>query len=552
MNIDNHLTETYKYTITEDPSFMTEPWGITPQVKKLLQDYYPKIEKGSPAIIKKLQELCSKYPDVPHFKNYLSTAYKVAGKSHKAHEVTKQLSEEHPEYLLGRSNLAIDYIEDDRPEKVPELLGEYLDLKELYPEREKFYPDELLAFHAAAVQYYLAMDDKRQAANHLGVMEELDYDHPRTERAQNAFMLYELEMAGKKFMNHKEVLRTVEDSGYDQAVQTDEKPSFNHPEINTLYQNSLRIDHEILKNLLSLPGESLIEDLETVLQDSIQRFEYFLDKADEEDGWNPEKHEFVKHALFLLAELEAVEALPMVLNLLRQGQELLDFWLSDFLTEDYWEIIYHFGQHKLPKLMTFMKEPANDVFARHTVPAAMEQIALHHPERRGEIIKWYRETFAFFLKNQGKDRIIDAELIGFMVSDCIDIEAVELTDIIELLFKCNLVDRSITGSLVSVKEDLPKRRRYSSKRKIFDDIYERYDDALQNWYYYYKDDEKQQYYQNDELQLPKIPEDDTPLDDEMEYKDDFSQTVVRKEKKVGRNDPCPCGSGRKYKKCCMR
>ena len=26
--------------------------------------------------------------------------------------------------------------------------------------------------------------------------------------------------------------------------------------------------------------------------------------------------------------------------------------------------------------------------------------------------------------------------------------------------------------------------------------------------------------------------------------------VVKKEKKVGRNDPCPCGSGKKYKKCC--
>jgi hypothetical protein len=27
------------------------------------------------------------------------------------------------------------------------------------------------------------------------------------------------------------------------------------------------------------------------------------------------------------------------------------------------------------------------------------------------------------------------------------------------------------------------------------------------------------------------------------------QTVRREGKKVGRNDPCPCGSGRKYKKC---
>ena len=31
-----------------------------------------------------------------------------------------------------------------------------------------------------------------------------------------------------------------------------------------------------------------------------------------------------------------------------------------------------------------------------------------------------------------------------------------------------------------------------------------------------------------------------------------SRTVVRGEPKVGRNDPCPCGSGLKYKKCCGR
>jgi len=28
------------------------------------------------------------------------------------------------------------------------------------------------------------------------------------------------------------------------------------------------------------------------------------------------------------------------------------------------------------------------------------------------------------------------------------------------------------------------------------------------------------------------------------------KTIVREAEKVGRNDPCPCGSGKKYKKCC--
>ncbi|MBR0147878.1 MAG: SEC-C domain-containing protein [Lachnospiraceae bacterium] len=35
------------------------------------------------------------------------------------------------------------------------------------------------------------------------------------------------------------------------------------------------------------------------------------------------------------------------------------------------------------------------------------------------------------------------------------------------------------------------------------------------------------------------------------YKEQKSSTTyVREGKKVGRNDPCPCGSGKKYKKCC--
>ena len=34
------------------------------------------------------------------------------------------------------------------------------------------------------------------------------------------------------------------------------------------------------------------------------------------------------------------------------------------------------------------------------------------------------------------------------------------------------------------------------------------------------------------------------------YKEQKESTTIRKEKKIGRNDPCPCGSGKKYKKCC--
>lgn len=61
------------------------------------------------------------------------------------------------------------------------------------------------------------------------------------------------------------------------------------------------------------------------------------------------------------------------------------------------------------------------------------------------------------------------------------------------------------------------------------------------------------------VDLDAVPEDkkDIPLGDDdnpvpligLELVSDRSQRQI--EHKVGRNDPCPCGSGKKYKKCCM-
>lgn len=42
--------------------------------------------------------------------------------------------------------------------------------------------------------------------------------------------------------------------------------------------------------------------------------------------------------------------------------------------------------------------------------------------------------------------------------------------------------------------------------------------------------------------------DDTLEDEEID--DYYPETYVRPEPKVGRNEPCPCGSGKKYKRCC--
>lgn len=50
------------------------------------------------------------------------------------------------------------------------------------------------------------------------------------------------------------------------------------------------------------------------------------------------------------------------------------------------------------------------------------------------------------------------------------------------------------------------------------------------------------------MQKPLEDADYRGYDDLFEDK----KTYVRPGKKIGRNDPCPCGSGKKYKNCCGR
>ena len=55
--------------------------------------------------------------------------------------------------------------------------------------------------------------------------------------------------------------------------------------------------------------------------------------------------------------------------------------------------------------------------------------------------------------------------------------------------------------------------------------------------------------------LYELPQWDSILSEERRkelYKEQKSSTTVVKGEKIGRNDPCPCGSGKKYKKCCGR
>ncbi|MBL7914646.1 MAG: SEC-C domain-containing protein [Bacteroidia bacterium] len=97
----------------------------------------------------------------------------------------------------------------------------------------------------------------------------------------------------------------------------------------------------------------------------------------------------------------------------------------------------------------------------------------------------------------------------------------------------------------------------------FPDIYSKYNQYLLEWEFYSseRDLEEIELIRNPDLNEMDEDEDDLYDEDdeddiydewsEADSKNDFAPHTIFGTKEPGRNEPCPCGSGKKYKKCCM-
>lgn len=127
-----------------------------------------------------------------------------------------------------------------------------------------------------------------------------------------------------------------------------------------------------------------------------------------------------------------------------------------------------------------------------------------------------------------------------MVSICTQIHATELREEIEAGFKANAFDEfHVDLSFVEEQFSMSKEVVLGNFQK--NEYYQYIEDPSKNmekWPCFQELDESEDY----------------ELDDYDDYDDSFTtyqEPYIRVEPKIGRNDPCKCGSGKKYKKCCL-
>lgn len=230
-------------------------------------------------------------------------------------------------------------------------------------------------------------------------------------------------------------------------------------------------------------------------------------------------------AFFLLGEWREARAYRPLTALLRHDSEFLDVLLGDALADGTARVIVGVFDGDLMPILGIIEDEAADMFVRSQMIDALVLIARDCPHLASEVkafMEWFDdagfdkpdvlwENWAFAVAELGLAHLDP------LVRQAFEDERIppELSTVDH--FQRALEDAVATGT----------SRWFHESRKT--GPIESAVDELSGWYCF----------------------SDAASRDQMAIHNALGETFERETPKVGRNDPCPCGSGKKFKKCCL-
>lgn len=245
-------------------------------------------------------------------------------------------------------------------------------------------------------------------------------------------------------------------------------------------------------------------------------------------------------ALFLLAEFRASEGLPAILDALTlPGQEPFDLF-GDAITEYMPRILLSLARERVIAIgQELFRNKKLDAFVRGVGPRAIVHAAVAGFCSRAEAVEICRTMLIEAIAEE------DVELVTSVVMYLLDLHAVEANKEMEDAFDRELVDDFMVDRESAFSELRNPSAQPASNYSVPPDLNDTMK-LLESWQSF------------NPVETGPIDFDDEeidPVDFEDEEMDPYdppshSQTYRLPEKRVGRNDPCPCGSGKKFKRCC--
>jgi hypothetical protein len=227
-----------------------------------------------------------------------------------------------------------------------------------------------------------------------------------------------------------------------------------------------------------------------------------------------EQEDYMAHiyAMFLLAQFREKRSYPLVVDFFSAPGDISLEATGDVVTECLARMLASVCCGDVSLIKRLAENEAADEYVRNAALESLVCLVATGQMPREKVLAYYKSLFESDLSKQ------PSHFWNGLVSCCTDLYPEELYPEIKQAFVEDLIDESFID-LDFVDEQLALGRG-EVLAKLQDDRYKPIENTVEEleWWACFQPPARQ-------------------------------QPTVRK-KKVGRNEPCPCGSGKKYKKCC--
>ncbi len=240
-------------------------------------------------------------------------------------------------------------------------------------------------------------------------------------------------------------------------------------------------------------------------------------------------------ALFLLTEFQVREAWPAIRALLKLPGEGAFELYGDLITESLSSVLAVFLDNDPDQLDTLISDQSINEYIRWEGLSTYKHLVRDQRLTRDEAVARLHQHLKTALTNR------ETPFASFVVTTLVDYAAPGTEADLRAAFRQRLVDttiineRKLDEEFAAGEAGVQRRLALCSKTGVADTV-----EFLRPWY------------TRDESRGWTDPEEDAFHWDIEEDPDERHPTTTIRNSgpQVGRNDPCPCGSGRKFKKCC--
>jgi hypothetical protein len=238
-------------------------------------------------------------------------------------------------------------------------------------------------------------------------------------------------------------------------------------------------------------------------------------------------------AIYLLSQFRETRAYPLLVEMASLPSDRVEILFGDFTTEGLGRALASVCGGEIGGIQQLIENEEADEWVRVAGINALESL-LGHGFISPEALQAYYQTLYNRLERS------ESVVWGELTHSTATLHFSDLRPEISRAFADDLIDPLFIDE-EGINEIFDKDAEATFYEEIVDNRhYQLIDDAIGEleWWAVFNEEE------DDEEEYDEESEDflDEPVDEPVE-------TFIRTGEKIGRNDPCPCGSGRKYKQC---